>query len=282
MQKPILAYTLALHHEGKALHRKRFTKPVSTLGRDPAGDFVLASAAVSRRHAEIHLDGRGAELRDTGSRNGVKVNGLPRTVARLHDGDRIDIGPFTVVFHTGFVALPDAPRPQPLGATSGSIPETEAFAWQLPADTTARHLRALQQAAQMLLSRDGAPERAAMLRLLRDALRAHEAHLYSPGMQLLGFVNGGATKPVFRIRGYLIEQFQQLTEATPFSPRDLHRFQDRAGDFHYLVAPLRAADGQTTPALLLVFLRPAEWLEYTPDDRSLLHLIVQLWVRLAF
>lgn len=279
MHKPILAYTLALHHEGRALHRRRLTKPVVILGRDPACDLVLASSAVSRRHAEIRLDDHGAQLRDTGSQNGVKVNGLPRVSARLHDGDRLEIGPFTVVFHTGFVPLPEAPVLAPIA--TGTIPETVAQDWKLPAEPTPRHLRTLQQAAQTLLAAQGRIDCAELLPLLRDAFRAQEVHLYSPTLSLQGFVNGGASKPVFKVRSYLVEQFQQLGEATPFSPIDLHRFQERAGEYYYLVAPLRAAEASIGPAPLLVFLRPAEWLEFNPDERALLHLIVQLWARLA-
>jgi pSer/pThr/pTyr-binding forkhead associated (FHA) protein len=48
---------------------------------------------VSRRHASILVDARGATLEDLGSRNGTLLNGRPLTApAPLADGDEIGLG----------------------------------------------------------------------------------------------------------------------------------------------------------------------------------------------
>lgn len=65
-----------------------------SIGRNTTCGLILAyDSLVSRRHAEITLDGSGARLGDLGSRNGTTVNGLPVTApVALADGDVIGIG----------------------------------------------------------------------------------------------------------------------------------------------------------------------------------------------
>lgn len=72
-----------------------------SLGRTPDNSLMLADERVSRRHALIHPQGaEGCWLVDLGSRNGTYLNArrVGRPV-RLREGDRIQIGPFTLVFH---------------------------------------------------------------------------------------------------------------------------------------------------------------------------------------
>jgi adenylate cyclase len=84
-----------------------------SLGRAPDNSLMLTDERVSRRHALIHPQGsEGCWLVDLGSRNGTYLNahrvGLP---VRLHDGDRIQIGPFTLVFHQARAAAPASLEP---------------------------------------------------------------------------------------------------------------------------------------------------------------------------
>ncbi|MEJ2366996.1 MAG: EAL domain-containing protein [Acidobacteriota bacterium] len=46
------------------------------IGRSPDNHLCVESSAVSRRHAELHLEGRRIALRDLGSSNGTWVNGV--------------------------------------------------------------------------------------------------------------------------------------------------------------------------------------------------------------
>jgi hypothetical protein len=70
----------------------RLAAPV-TIGRSRDCDCVLAEASVSRRHAELRRDGGRWLLRDLGSRNGTRVNGL-RVLEEIEirPGDRVSFG----------------------------------------------------------------------------------------------------------------------------------------------------------------------------------------------
>jgi pSer/pThr/pTyr-binding forkhead associated (FHA) protein len=84
------------------LHRVVTT--VGRRGHEPEGDHAAPAIdltrmdrrrVASRRHAELHCDGRAVYLRDVGSTNGTLVNNellLRATVIRLVDGDRISFG----------------------------------------------------------------------------------------------------------------------------------------------------------------------------------------------
>jgi hypothetical protein len=63
------------------------------LGRSRACDCVIAEASVSRRHAELRREGERWMLRDLGSLNGTRVNGI-RVVdeTEVRPGDRVGFG----------------------------------------------------------------------------------------------------------------------------------------------------------------------------------------------
>jgi FHA domain/Domain of unknown function (DUF1707) len=63
------------------------------LGRSRECDCVLAEPSVSRRHAELRRDGSCWLLRDLGSRNGTRVNGV-RLIdqTEVSPGDRVSFG----------------------------------------------------------------------------------------------------------------------------------------------------------------------------------------------
>jgi pSer/pThr/pTyr-binding forkhead associated (FHA) protein len=63
------------------------------LGRSRDCDCVLAGPSVSRRHAELRRDGARWLLRDLGSRNGTRVNGVRLLdEAEVAPGDRVSFG----------------------------------------------------------------------------------------------------------------------------------------------------------------------------------------------
>jgi hypothetical protein len=63
------------------------------IGRAPNCDCVLPEDCVSRRHAQLWREGERWFLRDLGSRNGTRVNGM-RVVERaeVRPGDRVSLG----------------------------------------------------------------------------------------------------------------------------------------------------------------------------------------------
>jgi DNA-binding winged helix-turn-helix (wHTH) protein len=68
------------------------------IGRIPWATVTIDSLQVSRRHAQIFVDGSSALLEDLGSKNGTYLNGCPlEAPAYLADGDRIGLGSHVVV-----------------------------------------------------------------------------------------------------------------------------------------------------------------------------------------
>ena len=72
----------------------------NVIGRDPAATVLLDVPGVSRRHAQIVVDHRGAVLEDLDSKNGTRIgDALVTEATTLHDGDAIHVGPVLVVYH---------------------------------------------------------------------------------------------------------------------------------------------------------------------------------------
>lgn len=70
-------------------------KGTSTLGRDPGNDLVISDSKVSRRHASFYVKDGTVAVLDSGSTNGVGVNGQTLTSNQwqgLHSGDRLQVG----------------------------------------------------------------------------------------------------------------------------------------------------------------------------------------------
>jgi predicted component of type VI protein secretion system len=116
------------------------------IGRDPASQWLLTDRllAVSGRHCEIVASAEGPVLHDR-STNGTFVNGaaerLPASLP-LRDGDRLEIGPFTVLVSgppmppRGMAAAPPPRAAAPLRRPS--VSDTQPFQGGDPAAMLAR------------------------------------------------------------------------------------------------------------------------------------------------
>jgi len=62
------------------------------LGRSRGCDVVLSSEAVSRRHAQLFFRDGNWVIRDLGSTNGTRVNGVRVGRCRLRPADRVALG----------------------------------------------------------------------------------------------------------------------------------------------------------------------------------------------
>jgi hypothetical protein len=71
------------------------------IGRDPGNDLVLPTKSISREHARLtSVNGRWF-VEDRGSYNGTLLNGTripPGSLLPLRHGDRVSIGPLTVIY----------------------------------------------------------------------------------------------------------------------------------------------------------------------------------------
>src|SRR5579862_1485351 len=84
--------------DGNVVQVVSLTGKVLTIGRLPDNGLVLSHATISRRHAEIRLDGAYAILTDLGSSTGTRVADhrlKPNEPVALESGDTAQIGPYT-------------------------------------------------------------------------------------------------------------------------------------------------------------------------------------------
>jgi len=83
-------------------------KSLITLGRGEDRDIQFQDRAMSRMHCDILQEKGVLIIRDTGSQNGIKVNGRLTMEHRLSDGDQIDIGSTRLV-----IRIPQKERNNP-------------------------------------------------------------------------------------------------------------------------------------------------------------------------
>lgn len=76
----------------------------ATFGRDAACAVVLHDTSVSRRHARLELDEGRWRVVDTGSRNGVALNGARASVVALDEGVEFQLGDVLLRFGAPRVA----------------------------------------------------------------------------------------------------------------------------------------------------------------------------------
>lgn len=68
------------------------------VGRHTSNELVLPNVSVSRLHARFRKELEGWFVEDAGSQNGVKVNGRRVQRQMLVQGDRVEVGRYTLVF----------------------------------------------------------------------------------------------------------------------------------------------------------------------------------------
>jgi len=74
---------------------------VTTIGRHPDSTVFLDDVTVSRRHAEVRVEGSRYLVSDVGSLNGTYVNGDRVDVHELAEGDQLQVGKYRLVFAFG-------------------------------------------------------------------------------------------------------------------------------------------------------------------------------------
>jgi hypothetical protein len=79
-------------HATGASHEVELQGTVATLGRDPTCDLVLNDPKCSRRHAVLEAGPQGIAIRDSGSANGIYLNGRKIERSALKEGDVVKLG----------------------------------------------------------------------------------------------------------------------------------------------------------------------------------------------
>lgn len=96
----VTSATFVVKRGAKAGSRFAVTKKFTSIGRHPESDIFLDDVTVSRRHAEIHLEGDAILINDVGSLNGTYLNRSRIESGSLRSGDEVQIGKFKLVFLT--------------------------------------------------------------------------------------------------------------------------------------------------------------------------------------
>ncbi len=125
VQQPPPVYGRLLVREGKhAEYWVELRRPVTVIGRGSEADVRVTDQAVSRRHAELHLESGAPVLTDLQSTNGTTLNGSRVETAPLADGDQIGLGETVLIFQTarrpGSSGTPGSPGSAGNSATPGS------------------------------------------------------------------------------------------------------------------------------------------------------------------
>ncbi len=104
-----------------------------TIGRHPDNRLRLKDDMASRHHCVIEPDRKGGHrLRDLGSRNGTKLNGMRVTESVLSPGDTIRIGAIEFVVEGKGSPIHEGAHPNggaPAGATKGAAASAQSVEW---------------------------------------------------------------------------------------------------------------------------------------------------------
>lgn len=128
-----------IRYPGGAVHEVALEGRVAVVGRDPSCDLVINDPKCSRRHAVVESGPDGLVIRDSGSANGILVNGRRTERAPLVAGDVFRIGDVEVAVkgaaEDGTLIM------DPLGTEAGSMPPHVRTATlppleSMPQDTT--------------------------------------------------------------------------------------------------------------------------------------------------
>ncbi|MEM0895327.1 MAG: FHA domain-containing protein [Verrucomicrobiota bacterium] len=81
----------------------------TTIGRGPSNRIVIPDSSLSTRHAEITNENGAFAISDSGSTNGIKVNGAKVDSSPLNDGDHLMLGHVS----GNFTISPAGSKPMP-------------------------------------------------------------------------------------------------------------------------------------------------------------------------
>ena len=101
LNEPVIPEPQAVLYNLKTQRVYQLRDDRTVVGRDTNCDVIIGDPSVSRHHAEVLHNDSGWLIRDTGSTNGIIVNGIATTQSRIYDGDIIDLGTTQLEFQEG-------------------------------------------------------------------------------------------------------------------------------------------------------------------------------------
>lgn len=101
LNEPVIPEPQAVLYNLKTQRVYQLREDRTVVGRDTNCDVIIGDPSVSRHHAEVLHNDSGWLIRDTGSTNGIIVNGVATTQSRIYDGDIIDLGTTQLEFQEG-------------------------------------------------------------------------------------------------------------------------------------------------------------------------------------
>ena len=84
--------TITVPEKNAQPYRFQLDRQVVTLGRGSENDIAIECGSVSVNHAEMRRIEGGYELRDVGSTNGIKLDGIRQEVIPLRSGATVKLG----------------------------------------------------------------------------------------------------------------------------------------------------------------------------------------------
>ena len=85
-------HPLALVSVDNPQQRIQINKVSSLIGRNPACDISIDHGSISRQHCLLQITDRGLHIKDLGTTNGTRVNGIALTEGYVNVGDKITLG----------------------------------------------------------------------------------------------------------------------------------------------------------------------------------------------
>lgn len=273
-------WSLVLLKDGESTEEVALADGATTIGRDSSCTIALRDRSVSRQHAEITCSANQAVVRDLDSRNGVRVNGVPRRQATLQPGDTVEFGAccFRVLAGRRGMVLPSSLADKVREADKEE--KTERHRLLLPSQPGDRQAATFCQVCAWLAEElEEEDFRYNCMRVLLDGLRAVEVQFYNARRELEQWVSEDGAKPRIRLATYLAERFQNAPEAICVRGHELRQHQQHIGKFNYLAGPLRPLTAVSGLYPFVFLIRPVDWKEFEIHDRVLLQSICQLWVK---
>jgi len=140
-------------------HEVELQGTVAILGRDPSCDLVLNDVKCSRRHAVVEAGPQGLAIRDTGSANGVFLNGKKVERSPLNEGDVVRLGDVMLTVLTEEMPGTLVMGPEELQATDAVPKPAQPLAARPPAGPAAVPLVAARPAAGRMRKTETVPPR---------------------------------------------------------------------------------------------------------------------------